>query len=547
MVTATPETVLRLVDAAKSAGANGIVFGDTKLGTWWFRYPGAKWESNVKEVISGIRALGLAYIMQSQGLGYCQSPVAFDQNLAAGYPMRNVRLKVLKSGALKPEENVKIPNVSFESSDGNSAGWGFQDLVGVATFIDSKVAHTGKKSLRFDIDPSRSTRVFLKVPARSFHQYTLSVWVKAKDVTTNNFHILIRDGNDKGRALTRQAMSLPTDSGGRQYFTSGQDLSFDWSEMRLSFNSLSTTSIEVILGVWGGEGGSVWWDDLKILSTPTLNLLRRASLPFSLTIVQGRKLKEGRNFKRVRDGKLGQTLFGGNYDTYHDGPVIRMKRSAKISTGDIVLLNGYHTIVTASGQVGCSWSDRGVLSVMRKTYQNIERMFPPDAYFLGHDEIRTGGWEPKEIAQGSSGKAFAKYLRYEINMIRRLTKNKKYLYVWNDMVDPFHNAVDKYYHTYGSFSGSWKGLSPSKIAIVNWVGNSEDRDGRASFEFFEKLGYTQIASGFYDFDVTKNRQGWETVVRSSPIGGSMYTTWVSGPFPFPGNFDELEAFGKQWW
>ena len=32
------------------------------------------------------------------------------------------------------------------------------------------------------------------------------------------------------------------------------------------------------------------------------------------------------------------------------------------------------------------------------------------------------------------------------------------IYVWNDMFDPFHNAVNDYYLVRGDLKGSWEGL-----------------------------------------------------------------------------------------
>lgn len=53
----------------------------------------------------------------------------------------------------------------------------------------------------------------------------------------------------------------------------------------------------------------VWWDDVSITETPTIHLLHRKYLPFSIREA-GRKsvLSEGKDFEPVRDSKLGSVV-----------------------------------------------------------------------------------------------------------------------------------------------------------------------------------------------------------------------------------------------
>lgn len=91
LVITTPAEVLSIVDKAKAAGANGVLFADTKLFTWWFRPQGQKWLDRMNTVRAEIKKRSMDFVMQGPGIGYCSGPLANDPNLAAGYPLKNVR------------------------------------------------------------------------------------------------------------------------------------------------------------------------------------------------------------------------------------------------------------------------------------------------------------------------------------------------------------------------------------------------------------------------------------------------------------------------
>ena len=56
--------------------------------------------------------------------------------------------------------------------------------------------------------------------------------------------------------------------------------------------------------------------------------------------------------------------------------------------------------------------------------------------------------------------------------------------VWNDMFDPFHNAVKgPYYLVNGPWSGSWEGLSKD-VLVMNWNHGKRDQ----SLKFFADRG-----------------------------------------------------------
>jgi hypothetical protein len=96
------------------------------------------------------------------------------------------------------------------------------------------------------------------------------------------------------------------------------------------------------------------------------------------------------------------------------------------------------------------------------------------------------------------------------------------IWVWSDMFDPMHNAVDHFYAVNGPLKGSWEGLSPD-VGIVNWNGGLKGKN----CQFFADLGCKQILSGYYDGDEDGSGIAeWLGNTKSvKGIVGAMYTTW----------------------
>ena len=111
------------------------------------------------------------------------------------------------------------------------------------------------------------------------------------------------------------------------------------------------------------------------------------------------------------------------------------------------------------------------------------------------------------------------------------------IWVWNDMFDPMHNAIDQYYAVNGTLAGSWKGLDKD-VGIVNWHGGLNGKN----CPFFANLGLKQILSGYYDGDEDGSGiAGWITATRGvNGIVGAMYTTWED-------KYDALTPWAKKAW
>lgn len=552
------DDLLETIDEARAAGATGVLFSDTKASNFG-RFGYGSWPEDMARLADEVQSRDMDFVPIIAPLGFCNSLLADNVDLAAGYPVVDQPM-VVRGGQLIPAESTTVARPSFENIDGNTVpGWSFQDAPGQRTFVDNSVARTGSSSFRADARNGEMSRLFGDVEVEPNRQYTVSAWVRTSDLTARNVALLVLEPEaaegEERRNYTNQNLSLPGDDNRREFFTNTNGLTTGWTEMRLSFNSMDATEVRLGLAVFGGTSGSIWWDDIAVEATPTLNWLNRDGLDQSIVTADGRSLEIGVDTSVIDDPLLGESRFSGTYDSYHAAPVIEVEPSAGLQNGDRVLLSGWHTMVTTNGQIGCSWNDPAVFDLIEELATDLHQLVEADGYLINYSEVRTGGFEPTDTAFGSSGAAFAASATRAFDIVDQATGDAD-LYSWSDMFDPFHNARENYYQVAGDLSGSWEGLDPERVTIINWwsgdnlrepnpdtVGTSDPAsNAELSVQFFSDEGFEQMIGGFYDEDVQDNYDAWVEATEGVNTIGSVYATWVR-----PRNFDEIEAFGELWW
>lgn len=467
-------------------------------------------------------------------VGYAEAILAHDPSLVTGLPIRDAPL-VARDGVLVPADTVKLANGGFEEFNGPSAvGW-FHDQPGQGSFVDTAIAHSGKASLCLNAEAhaneAGNCRASQTVEVRPWQHYRLSYWVRLENASGYYQTLVLADGSNR----TLQTCG---------YRAAGEELApitetlrgktADWVRQVVTFNSLDNAKVRIYMGVWGKEsGGKLWVDDVQIEPVPTLNIIRRDSLPLKIVGEDGTVYEEGRDFEPVTDPKLGHASWPGTFGVYHDPPTIRLAENSRIRNGQRVLMSGYHALLMPGDQVNCSLADPKVFDVLKETVRANERLLDPDGWFLGYDEMRVAGWEPLEQQFKTTGEALANNVRQACDIVRAEGGSKP-MCTWSDMFDPGHNARENYYMVANTLVGSWEGL-PKDMIIVTWV------PWRKSVEFFANRGHKQIVAGYYDADVQRNHQAWAEATAGLPnVIGTMYTTWAN-------NWADIEKYAQLWW
>lgn len=419
-----------------------------------------------------------------------------------------------------PDNSVSILNADFEDAAGNHfKGWSFQDDEGVTTFTDHDVVHRGKTSLRMqDIARNEAHHCRLAQPLKlqPHRQYLISVWVKTENLSPADAEVKVLTPDAK-YSISFQTFHV--------------EKTQDWKRYDLVFNSLDYNEGRLYLGAWNGKSGKLWWDDLKIQEIGLVNVLRRPGCPVTVRAEDGTAVEEGRDYQPIKDPLLNP------WNAYHEPPVIKLTPDTRIKDGSSLRVSYYHPIVVYEDRVTGCLSEPKIFDDWRDEVKRANELFHPAGFLMSHDELRV--MNQCALCQSKKmtpGELLAWNVKKAAQIIRDLRPDAE-IWVWSDMFDPMHNAVDHFYAVNGSLAGSWKGLDKD-VGIVNWHGGLQGKNCK----FFADLGLKQILSGYYDHDDNGAEiSTWLQNTKDIPgIVGAMYTTWED-------KYDAMDVWAKKAW
>lgn len=522
MVDANAVRDLDMLKTAKAAGYDTVAINDSKFQRW--SVIGSDYQAKARKFRDAVRKLGMKFVIGVCPIGYSNDLLSLDPNLAEGLPVRDATYRATEQGTLVPDDAIALQNGGFEMATGDTpGGWAWLDDPGKVCFIDRSVFHDGSQSLRMENTRDRNGRAVQALKLRPFQNYHLSAWVKTEGFdAAGSVDMKVLAGE---RSLQAERVAVePT---------------MDWRRVDVTFNSLENTDANLYLGVWGGGSGKLWWDDVRIEPAGLMNVLRRSSTPVVIESADGSTtFAEGKDFTDAVDPKMGNIAYPGDYNAWHEPPILRVPAGSRIRPGQALRVSFTHVAMVGDSQVNICVAEPKTRQLLAETITELHEGLDPDGYFLSHDEIRAMGYDPACVASGKPpGQLLAENVAWCAKTVREKAPGKP-VYVWSDMFDPYHNAADKgfYYLVKGDgpYRGSWNGLDP-KITVVNWNSSPEQRV--KSMRFFAERGNAQILAGYYDGPVG-DIQGWLRDAQGiRGISGVMYTTWV-------GQFRDLKAFIK---
>ncbi|MGC8666661.1 MAG: hypothetical protein ACP5VE_00900 [Chthonomonadales bacterium] len=524
LVDANVSAAVGVMRRAAACGYNGFVLADYKLNI--LDRMGPEYFNNARRIADTAKALKLELVPAVFPIGYSSGILAHDPNLVEGIPVVDAPFRVRNGKAfLEPDPAIGVRNGGFEEANGATAlGWQFQDFPGKASFIDREVRHSGGASLRFQnvgtVDPQYGHgRIMQQVTLKPHRYYRLTAWMKTADFQTpGEVRILMLAGK---RNLCEQNLGVRSTQ--------------DWREHQVTFNSLDSSQANLYIGVWGGKGGTLWIDDVRLEELGLVNVIRREGCPLKVRAEDGTQYIEGRDFEPVRDPKMGNVPWPGEFELYHEASPIVLSPQSRIREGQRLLVSFYHPAFIYDMQTTCCLTHPKVYQVLMDQMRRVEALFHPTAVLMSHDEIRIANWcAACQARRMTPGQMLADNVRRCVAIIRSVSPRAR-IYVWSDMFDPSHNAHDDYYLVNGTWSGSWEGLSPD-VGIVNW-----NFDGRKkSLPFFANRGNKQILAGYYDRDAGTIAKWLDDAKNVPGIDGVMYTTWLQ-------RYEDLEAFARAAW
>jgi hypothetical protein len=475
---------------AAKAGYTHVLLGDSKLShlgnepDFYFR--------NVEEAKKIAAGLHLTLVPAVFDVGYSNSLLTNDPNLAEGLPVKDAEF-VVHDGAARL---VADPDVAL----------------GKPSFVDDNLTVTGK-SATFNGAAGGNCRFAFKLSLPEYRCYHVSVKVKTADF----------NGEVRIQALAGER--------GLQWQNLGVKHTQDWTEHDVVFNSLDHKDVTLYFGVWGvpakAAAGSLQWKDWTIEEAGLVNVLRRPGTPVVVKTEEGKPLVEGTDYEKIVDPRMGNVPWPGEYRSWHEVPSIKVI-GGTVKDGTKLRVSWYHPALIYDEQVCACINEPKTMELLADQAKRVKALFDAPAYMMSHDEFRVLGWDESCMQRHQTP---GQMLADNVRRCRELLQPQK-AYVWNDMFDPYHNAVEgPYYLVNGPWTGSWEGLDKD-VTIVNWNYGRRDE----SLKFFADRGHKQIIAGYYDGS-QDTRKWLESADKVKGVEGIMYTTWQN-------DFDHLEEFAK---
>jgi hypothetical protein len=495
--------VIALMDRAAPSGYTRFLIADSKFSR--LHEMDERYFKNVERLQKHADSLGIQIVVAVCPVGYSNDILSQDPNLAEGLPVLAAPFVVNGNTAnIQSDPSIELPTLREKKR------WGF---------IDESFVLEGD-SLRTTAPHAPNTRIMKKLKLTPFRQYRISLKIKTEQFNTP---VEIKPLTPNGRTLNYTNLQVqPTQ---------------DWKTHTVTFNSLDNEEVNLYMGAWGPTQGTLWISEPVLDVCGAVNLVRRDTAPISVqaTNKDGKptELAEGVDFEKWEDPKLGRVPYGGEYETWHESPPIRLLR--KFPDGTKLSVSYYHTHVVYEGQVCGAISDKRFEELLQKQIHQVTDLFPRSDLMMSHDEYRVMGWTPSNIVglskNISPGDLLTHNAQFCFDSIGRKSP-KSQVFVWSDMFDPFHNAVDNYYLVKGSLKSA---ALPKDVRVMNWNFGKRQK----SLNHFAELGHQQIIAGYYDGPVSQINSWLDTVTDNNITGveGVMYTTWQR-------KYQDLESFAK---
>lgn len=492
------DRIIALLERAQHSGYTHALLADSKfsrLGTVPDHY-----FTNARRVRDSAAKLGLQLVPAVFPLGYSNSLLFHDPNLAEGLPVKDA-LFVVTGGTAR-----HVPDPAVRLNDGamrDRKAWGFVD--------DNVVLADGAW---LSAATTANARLMTKLTVAPFRQYHVSVMIRSAG---------LHGGTPEIKVLTADGKSL-------QWSNLGVKPDQTWTRHDVTFNSLDHSQVSLYFGVWGGHQGTVAWQNPALEECGLVNLLRRPGAPLTVRTEDGRTLREGADFDPVADPRLGTTPWPGEYTRWHSAPNIATRG---LPDGTRLRVSFHHPHVVYDDQVCICPSEPKTAELLRDQARRVHHLWNASTTMMSHDEWRVLGWdEACRKRQLTPGQLVADNARTCISILHETAPNTR-IAVWSDMFDPHHNAIKGYYLVNGDLTYSWLGLERDML-VVNWnSGKAKD-----SLAFFAGRGHKQLLAGYYDSNPT-NIRPWLAAAKHVPgVVGVMYTTWRN-------HYDDLEAFATE--
>jgi len=480
------DNVDRLEQLWRRAAADGytkVLLADSKFSR--LRELPRDYFDNCVRVKQIARELHIEIVPAEFPIGYSNDVLSQDPNLAEGLPVKDTPFVVHGGEArCQPDVRVELNKLAFKD-----------DVVRV---------EAGVATVR---DNPENARLVYKLMVPEFRGYHVSVQIQTRNYTGDPQIVPLAGG----RTLNYQSIHVKRTQ--------------DWLRYDIVFDSLDNNEVLLYFGDWGAAKGTLQWKDWRIEEVGLLNVLRRSGTPCVVKAEDGKQYVEQKDYQRIEDPRMGNVPYAGEYEAWHDPPPIK----TNLPEGTRLRVSWYYPPIVYDGQVAGCISDPKFKDLLADQSRRMKQLWGANGYMMSFDEFRCCNWDQScQERRETPGQMLAESLRECTRLV-----GPQQAYVWNDMFDPYHNAVKgPYYLVNGAWLGSWEGLD-QHVIVMNWNYGKRDQ----SLKIFADRGNRQVICGYYDNDLSQWKDWLRSAARVKGVVGYMYTTWQN-------NYDHLEEFAK---
>ena len=513
-----------LINQAASYGYTGVVFWDVSLYDVGTNFGGFGNGSYLQQAMNYAASQGLQVMASVEPFGTSNDILEWNPNWAEAQRVAGTQFQVNSNGTQLQLLN-SFPGLQNPGFESGAVDW--FDLGDAGVSLDTTVAHTGNNSARISNAPGngRIRQLFTVVPWRQYH---FRFFYQSQNFSGYAQFGIFDPSNSNIVRVTDQIRA-----GGSQ----------GWTEVDYAFNSQASTQLWLYAGVYGGNSGTLWLDDMFIEETDLVYVTRgRAGTPLQLyDSNSGTVYQEGSDYNYISDPAM-TTVPAFFTNSYHTPPAVTLPAGTRLHPGQIVSIDSYEAFPAPGAfDLDMCLTEPGVLNYLTSNAQALANLVPKGSgLFMSYDEMRqmnscltckAKNMTPAQLLDWSVGQSIQTY--------QAVMPNSP-LYVWSDMFDPYHNAVPDYFYVEGDLTGSWTGL-PANVTVMNWnLGNLTN-----SLTWFsgknpnQPIPHQQIIAGYYDSGnggaSAQSELGSASGIPG--VAGFMYTTWS-------GDYSQLQSFAN---
>ncbi|KHA75914.1 hypothetical protein NC77_25935 [Janthinobacterium lividum] len=474
--------------------------------------------------------------------GHPQIPAQMQPELAEAVPVVDTPFVVANG--------VARPVVHWLANDDFAAGKSDWDLWDLKIQHDPTEGHNGPGSLKLvqpngfdpaikDDEPKRheQTRLHRRfVNLRPFTAYRASFWIMVKNYKAPLKVKVLDDTSTIPLYDSLYPLGWGSSNGVWNAAPNALGAYGEWKNITIDFNTRELGNIHFYVGAWSNakndEPGEAWIDDMQIREIGLAHPVVRNHLEVGV-----RSKTTGTVYKEVLDFTVANEALN--------------ILNGRIPNGSQLLVSWYQQAknMMPVWTAPASACPPEYMAWQRTGYEKIKELYPSSKkFFINYDEWRIMNWDPS-CQYASAGAYLAGTMTAMQAMLKEVNPGVE-LYVWNDMFDPYMNAIDKYFMVNGKLTGSAEGIHPDTV-VVNWT----QRDAYASIQpdiplqqsslqFFHNRNLKQMIALYYD-DLPLTDEWLDNLDAAEADGvtgvdGFMYTTWVND-----GQYEDLAAVANK--